>query len=198
MSPDHGFDERRVLTVTRVALALLWAGVILWVTVGSVPDSPLRLPLRVTQNMIAVSPQGWAFFTRDPREPVDRLYRRQGDAWVRANYANTSPRNLFGVRRAARAVNVEMASLLAQAPDAAWTDCESSLADCLRGDGAPPVVEVDNPSALRSLCGRLAVERRPPVPWAWSGSERPIHMPGQVLLLDVDCDAVTAGEVSRG
>lgn len=197
MSPDHrSWSERRVLTATRVALVLLWSGVILWVTVGSVPDSPLRLPLRVTQGMIAVSPQGWAFFTRNPREPVDRLYRLRSGTWERANYANTSPRNLFGVRRAARAVNVEMAALVAQAPDDAWRDCEAPLEECLAADGGLPPVPVTNPSALRTLCGPLVVERRPPVPWAWSGSGRDIHMPGRVLRIDVDCpsgEEVTLG-----
>ncbi len=176
----------RVHSVVRLMLAGSWGVLVLFVLADNVADHPLRHSLRLRRNLVAVSPQGWAFFTRDPREPVDRVYLQRGGRLVEADYTNTSGRNLWGLRRAARGVAVELAALLAQIPDGQWSDCSDSPPACVASlDGAPPTVA--NSAVRQSLCGTLVVVRRPPVPWAWSRSPRPIHMPGKVVRLTAHC-----------
>jgi len=137
--------------------------------------------------MIAISPQGWAFFTRDPREPVDRLYRGTASGWAQATFTNSSARNLFGLSRAARALNVEMAALLAELPPDRWLECRSTLEACLR-EADSHGVTLHNRSLTRLACGALTVQRQPPVPWAWSRNAERIHMPSEVVRLNVRCD----------
>ena len=178
---------RRVPSLARGLLACLWcAGVLLVLSSGPV-DSPLRSSRALRRNMIAISPQGWAFFTRDPREPVARLYRAAGPEWSLASYTNSSARSLFGLSRRARALNVELAALLAEVPRDRWMACRSTLETCLR-EAAPSGVALSNRSTTRQVCGGFAVERQPPVPWAWSRSAERIHMPSEVVRLDVRCD----------
>jgi antimicrobial peptide system SdpA family protein len=137
--------------------------------------------------MIAVFPQGWAFFTRDPREPVDEAYR-PGERLVPILYPNSSARNLFGFSRRARAQNVEMAALLLEVPASAWKECRAPLRRCL--EVAPGcAVAVANVSVTRQICGPVVVERQPPVPWAWGRSTGRIHMPSKVVRLEVACPA---------
>ena len=185
MRNQTSLDEQRILLLTRVGLAVFWALAIGYVVIASVMDHPLRASYRERQNLIAISPQGWAFFTRNPRESVERIYQRQSAQWRPTSFSNSSPRNLFGVRRAARAVSAELASMLGQIPQGRWTSCTDSLDVCLRQ--ASPPIRVENKSTLRTLCGEVAVERRPPVPWAWSRRIDRINMPGKVLRFTAVC-----------
>lgn len=171
----------------QVCVALLWAAAIGPILLGSVPDSPLRPSLRFRQDVIAIAPQGWAFFTRDPREPVDRIYARSGPAWVQVTYTNSSGRNWLGLKRDARALNVELASLLAEVDPAQWRDCPGRLETCLRERNLPAVA-VANRSRIRALCGGILVERRPPAPWAWSRAKRPVLLDSKIARLEVGCD----------
>jgi len=176
-------------TVPRLArglLACFWTSSAVLVLSSGPVDSPLRSSRSVRQSMIAISPQGWAFFTRDPREPVDRLYRATASGWVPATYTNSSARNFFGLSRAARALNVEMAALLAEISQDRWTECRSTLESCLWEDSSPAAV-VNNPSLTRQVCGAFAVQRQPTVPWAWSRSAARIHMPSEVVQFDARC-----------
>jgi len=171
----------------QTGVALLWAAAIGPVLLGSLPDSPLRPSLRFRQDVIAIAPQGWAFFTRDPREPVDRIYARSESGWVQVTYTNSSARNWLGLKRDARALNVELASLLSEVDSSQWGDCPGQLESCLRKRDVPAVAVV-NRSSIRALCGEILVERRPPAPWAWSRAKRPVLLDSKVARLEVRCD----------
>jgi antimicrobial peptide system SdpA family protein len=171
----------------RCGLALLWAGLAGFVLLASPADSPLRAGYATRRGMIALFPQGWAFFTRDPREAVDWAYR-PGPPLAPLLYPNASPRNLFGLSRGARALNVELAALLVDLPKSAWRPCDDRLERCLAQD-AGETVAVLNRFAGRRICGALVVERQPPVPWAWGRGHDTVHMPSSVARLDVRCGA---------
>lgn len=172
------------MRAAQACVALAWAAAIAPVLLGSVPDSPLRPSLRLRQDVVAIAPQGWAFFTRDPREPVDRIYARSGPEWVQVTYSNSSRRNWLGLKRDARALNVELASLLTEVDSSQWSDCKGRIETCRE----IPAVPVVNRSRLRALCGEILVERRPPTPWAWSRAKRPVLLDSKIAQLDVRCD----------
>ncbi len=178
--------EKRALTITKVVLAVFWTGIILFVLKSSVSEHPLRSSRAVQRNLIAITPQGWSFFTRNPREAVDRIYRRVDNEWIHATVANSSARNFFGLKRDARALSVELASLLTGIPHEKWQACRSSLTEYLEMETIKSV-PVENRSLMQSLCGDILVQRRPPVPWAWSKRMKRIHMPSRIVRLDVRC-----------
>lgn len=184
MSTWESGREKRRLLLTYAILVAFWTSVIAYVLLGSVLDHPLRASYRERQNLIAISPQGWGFFTRDPREPVELIYRWEKGRWLLYSFSNSSLRNLLGVRRAARASSVELQPMLAQVPSERWVDCKGAVDLCLR-QAAP--ARVKNRSTLKRLCGRIGVERRPPIPWAWSRHSGDLQMPGKVVQLEAVC-----------
>lgn len=192
-SRDGGSAE----PVATAAIAAAWTGAVLFVLLASVPDHPLRRTHAARQALVALAPQGWAFFTRDPREPLDRVYRREGRAWVEATHTNGSPRGLLGLGRGARALHVELASLLGQAPASRWQECAGGLGGCAGTVGLEPVAVSDD-STLRALCGEILVLRAPPVPWAWSRSGRSVAMPARAVRLDVACAPAAGGPARTG
>jgi len=174
------------MNVLRGLLAVSLAALTGWVLRAGPVDSPLRADFTTRRGMIAFFPQGWAFFTRDPREAVDRAYR-PGAPLVPLLYANSSPRNLLGLGRGARTLNVELAALLHELPASAWQSCDAPLERCVEARAGGRVAIVNRFPEPR-ICGDVVVERQPPVPWAWGRAIDETHMPSKVARLDVRCD----------
>ncbi len=182
--------KRRLVYGVIVAVAGLFSHTLLvasvpysaWVGANSyIPRDDIRVLL----------PQGWGFFTRDPREAriIPFGLDTEGE-WTELGLGpHSRARWLFGLDRRSRAQGLEIGTLFGAVPDDAWVDCDSGPTSmepraCL--DAASPL-QVDNPSPIPSLCGQIGLVRREPVPWAWRGAADQIEMPAQVLRLDVRC-----------
>lgn len=165
---------------------LVWLAVGAYAAYPALPYSPVHLPFAADINSLVWAPQGWSFFTRDPREEKHSIYIRTLIGWapiLLAPHARLS--NAFGLRRASRAQGVEMA-LLTQGSDASeWRACESSLLVCLAT--LPPGKHVYNTSPDPTMCGSVAVVVQKPLPWAWARSPRVPTMPSRILPLEVSC-----------
>ena len=176
------------LAVVRVALAFAWLLAIGVVLTGTIAASPLRPSFPVRLNLLTVAPEGWAFFTRDPREPVVVVHAPAGGGgWRALELANFQRANLFGLRRTSRLVTTEVTELLREVSPEDWIPCRAPVAECLE-ESLPPVHTAERSSPLLpALCGPLAIQVRERVPWAWSGSRDRIQMPAKVVRLDVRC-----------
>lgn len=178
----------RMRSDLRAALAGLAAGTALALlnlyTVHAVlPHSALELPFAGRSIVRSVLPQGWGFFTRDPREALPVPYRlgRSGQ-WEVALSARSNYLGGFG--RRGRVPNIEMALLLSRS-GAESAPCEDDVATCLKASA--PAAIVANPSPSPVLCGDLGFVTREPVPWAWSRSAETVRMPTHTLRLRVTC-----------
>ncbi|MCP9958274.1 MULTISPECIES: SdpA family antimicrobial peptide system protein [Streptomyces] len=185
-------DTSRFL-VRRARTALVLASVavlgLLQVAFSVVPEtaagSPTAAP--VVRSFL---PEGWAFFTRSPREPRQSVWvEKEPGAWSEVERTGgASPSNLFGVSRALRARNVELGHLYQQAVDekATWVECEGRApAACLAG--TPVSARLRNHSPSPVLCGTLGISEREPLPWAWAKEYPPETMATRVLHLEVAC-----------
>jgi antimicrobial peptide system SdpA family protein len=184
-----------VLRITRVALFIFWATVAITLLRG-VQDSPLRLTRGATMNMVALSPQGWAFFTRNPREERTYLYARRGEDWVPYTVTTADPSNLFGLRKRSRGHEMELASILGQVPQASWVKGRLDV-EGLKGKDFRRGVVVENRFPRSTMCGEFVVQKRPPVPWAWSRLPKPVIMPSRTAKLLVRCAADAGGAGRR-
>jgi antimicrobial peptide system SdpA family protein len=161
---------------------VFWGAAVLFVLDASLPYNPIRLPIS-GQQVHAWLPEGWGFFTRDPREPDLYVYRNSHNRWETASLGpHSQPRHIFGLSRSSRAQGVELGLLLHRTPHTKWAECRGDPVLCLM---AAPTVTVQNPSSSPTLCNELGVILQPPVPWAWSAHK--IRMPSKVIRLEVSC-----------
>jgi len=169
-----------------VGLAVFWAGVGLYVLHPILPYNPLRLPFAAEVKASFWVPEGWAFFTRDPRGDLLTLMRLTPDGWVPAGPGvQSEARYAFGIMRHPRAENSEALRLVKQVPSSAWAVCEGGAAPCL--DGMETSLRTESPSARPTLCGTVGLVKRPQVPWAWSRGPTPAQMRGTVARVEVAC-----------
>lgn len=135
-----------------------------------------------------VLPQGWSFFTRDPREPRVFAYGKlDSGEWRELSRGSVnSYRGAFGLHRGARAHGLELGLLLAELEGGTWIDCG-------RGEH-PPCLDslesatgtVENQAARPVLCGTVGLVSQEPVPWAWRGRDS-VRMPLQGMVVEVAC-----------
>jgi antimicrobial peptide system SdpA family protein len=181
-------------TLTRLGLALVlvatvWLAIIVVVAHRSLPHNPVRLPVGtvVLQFIGATAPQGWAFFTRNPREPTTLMYRRAPDGqWKKASIGPTSrPAYLFGLDRSARAQALEMGWIFQNMTFEEWVPCDEIPEQCLQRFQIQHSITNEIPSP--TLCGAIGFARVPPVPWAWRRSLETITMPSKVVAVQMSC-----------
>ncbi|WP_246430637.1 SdpA family antimicrobial peptide system protein [Streptomyces rectiverticillatus] len=186
-----GPAPRRVQVSGRsfLAVAAVWSVAVLYVAEVHVPKNVLSLPgqKQVRSTVTNVAPQGWAFFTKSPRDVEVLPYGQTADgSWTSlALTPHSSPRNTFGLDRASRSQGIEIALLLNLAEKKDWKECEEDLAGCLAG--ARPSRTVKNPSPEPTVCGRVALVQEKPVPWAWRDLVDQRTTPERHLAMDVTC-----------
>jgi antimicrobial peptide system SdpA family protein len=147
------------------------------------PASALELPGENKEAMARVFPQGWKFFTRDPRMAEPAPMRKVGDEWVPFGKPTDGAR-FFGANRESRTLWPELSWVLAPMVDSDWRECDGPIGPCL--DAAPvrtQAAAVPHPQ----LCGTIGVVSRKPVPWAWAKRSPAVNMPSKVLRLDIQC-----------
>jgi antimicrobial peptide system SdpA family protein len=151
------------------------------------PFNPITLPFSKGLRIKVIMPQGWRFFTRDPRESRTLAFAKQRDGgWRSVSFGpNASPRNLFGIKRNSRAQDIEIGLITAHLRANQWTELRNlsnSSIDVLAVAGS-----VDNTSPEPTLCGTIVVAKQPPVPWAWSQMKTKPQMPSRCVKIDLSC-----------
>jgi sporulation delaying protein A len=151
------------------------------------PPNPVSLDLSPAAQLSIhqVAPQGWGFFTRDPRDKMFDLYRYEKGAWASSFLGPQSePHNLWGISRLPRGQAIDLGTVSQNLPKTVIAKCEGAWRDCLSSLPTPSVVHNTAPRPL--LCGRYLVIYRHPVPWSWSRF-RHVTMPSEIINLDVRC-----------
>lgn len=173
-----------------VVIICLWAalGITTYSTAFQVEDTALILPLSGTLQPVfrTFLTQGWAFFTRSPREQ-DLFIFGQDDAsnWRSISHGPPSRiRNVFGLRRLPRAESVEIGLLSHSIPGSAWAECLDSVTLCLESLDS---MSIENKSHRPIICGEVGLVLAEPIPWAWRHLSERFEMPAAAVKLDIIC-----------
>jgi len=191
---DAAAPARRVIGSARVGAAAVGL-LVVWLVFGvyvlhtRMPTTALTLPAegQLKPVMVLFVPEGWAFFTKSPRD--DRLLpfaRSEGGEWAYINRGpNAELRNWLGINRSSRAQGPEMGGLMSQLRAAAWQSCRGDPRRCL--EEASVAFTGRNPSPTATLCGTVGIVLQEPLPWAWYGAGDRIQLPSRVTKLEVAC-----------
>ncbi len=170
---------------------LLMASCELLLLLGSIhaglPFNPINLPLERQLRLRVFLPQGWKFFTKDPREErIDVLVKTDPGIW-RSGLAgtNASSTNLFGLKRNTRAKAVEVGLITTSIMKDQWVACEKAPGAC--AENIPVTASLKNPSPNPTLCGQVCVVKQTPLPWAWSRSNRKITLHSSCAKVYLSC-----------
>lgn len=174
-----------------LALSALWAVIAVYSAHAVLPANVLELPLRdsLAQPANALVPQGWAFFTKSPRDPLLTAYEfdERGEAYRIPEVTASDYRNLFGVNRRGRAIGTELALLLDLVPPDRWVDCLPGEDGCLARLRTSPPHRVTTPVPGPRLCGEVALVEESVVPYAYRDLVDQRVVVNRAAYLTVEC-----------
>jgi len=140
--------------------------------ISSNTDNPIRLYCLSTQGIYNFVPQGWAFFTRDPKENVLKLYKIQNNELIYINKtASLSFQDAFGIKRNKRGISIELAEIVAgMETSKKWEGFRDiELSEASKTMKITDTVKVQKKSLLEQGKYIICTSRR--LPWAWAKTE---------------------------
>jgi antimicrobial peptide system SdpA family protein len=178
-----------VLLLTFIAVILFWGFIAFNSAVSALPYNPFTGSKMRAIRYSVILPQGWAFFTRSPREEQYYAYQMEGGHLKPMIYPNSSYQNAFGFSRGVRVRGVELGGLIEQLKNREWQKCpDGVLSECISMTDSLPAMKAFNSAHYPSYCGEIWLERKPLVPWAWSRVEKPVNMPSEFIKINVSCN----------
>ncbi|MFD9205152.1 SdpA family antimicrobial peptide system protein [Streptomyces sioyaensis] len=135
-----------------------------------------------------LTPENWAFFTRDPETTQISAYALGADGAGRSlmRTPQGAPSNLFGLSRTQRAQGPELGYLNAAAA-ARWKACDGRLADCLRESSGGRAWRVKNESPVPTVCGDAYLTQEKTVPWSYRELVPYSRRVVKIVHLDIRC-----------
>lgn len=157
-------SNKRILDITAYTIIFFICYMVFISTFAK--ESAVRLPFYYKQINKYTIQQGWAFFTRDPREPSFNLYTFDsknnivGDKIIKPN---THYSNLFGISRKSRRLGIEMSVIIPNIKKEQWKSvcCISSIS--LNNQNKVPI---SNPM-IKYLGGNYIVIKEKRIPWVY-------------------------------
>jgi len=172
-----------------VGLSVLWLTFGIYVVHTRMPTTALTLPAESQLKLVMVLfvPEGWAFFTKSPRDDRLLAFVRNADGeWTDANRGpNAEARNWFGIDRTSRAQGPEIGLLISRVPGKAWQPCAGDPKPCL--DSSAVAFTGQSPSPTPTLCGSVGIALQEPLPWAWYGARDQVRLPSRIAKLEIRC-----------
>lgn len=188
--PLQGSRSKIILILTFSLLTVFWGVIIGYAVVMSMPYSAINtLPLDTKRNRIffrTILPEGFSFFTRDPRELQAELYKIREGVIIPYSRKNSTFKNLFGVIKKSRAQNLELGYLLSQIKINDWSKCSGNIDDCRKKTLTNIILQ--NNFKYPLLCGRFIIVIREPVPWAWANGVSRDKLVGDFVEINIECD----------
>jgi antimicrobial peptide system SdpA family protein len=179
--------QLRFLATFFLLTTCLWLLVLSYSVHEGMPFNPVKLPLAQTLRVNLLIPQGWRFFTRNPREEFISVFVKDSDGKWQSALAevNASPVNFFGLNRQSRAQGIEIGMLTASIKRDQWSECRERQDVCI--ERVPTAASIPNDSPHPTLCGDVILIRQSPTPWAWSKARRHVIMPSKYAKVNLVC-----------
>lgn len=176
----------RTLGLHISVLVLLYIILFIQSVICIIPYNPSRELLSRNMSLELFMPQGWNFFTANPRVEQTVAYKKTANGWGNMlKWPHASRENLFGLRRTGRAQGLELGLILQELPAQSFVDCRETIGGCL--DKVATVTRLENLDPSATLCGFIGLVAQQPVPWAWTRSGQAIKMSARVAKAFVQC-----------
>jgi antimicrobial peptide system SdpA family protein len=178
---------RRQLYVFAITLGVM-ASYLLVALFYTLPSNALssRHSKGARQFFNDVTPQVWAFFTKNPEGVQIGAYAFDGKHsknLLRTPQSN--PSNFFGLSRTQRAQGPEMAIIDASVTD--WKSCGGTLTTCLSQAAALPAAKITNRNPVQTICGDAFMTQEYVVPWSYRNLVPYDRRVTRIAHLDVSC-----------
>lgn len=121
-----------------------------------------------------IIPQGWGFFTRDPRENEIWTYQILDNSILKVTETNGNLNSFYGASRRNRLINIELGFLVSQIHASSWIKMKGGKLIFDKKIHTDTIINSFNPLTIK---GSFFIVEQERVPWAWSKNSDTIIMP---------------------
>jgi antimicrobial peptide system SdpA family protein len=180
----------RILS-SALTIAALWIAAVFLVAASALNDHVFVVPANLRALQVAFLPEGWAFFTKSPREKQLSLYSlHEGEAPMPVNLSENRAHLFSSFNRVDRARLTEVSSVLQRLPPSMWQNCEGGLDECLSSLSGEKIL-IKNNRLNAEICGDYVLALSEPVPWAWARLTKKGQMPASAVKITIECPGQT-------
>lgn len=131
----------------------------------------------VKKNLNMMLPQGWGFFTKNPREVYFELFKlsNNGSEPIEIFTKNSSWKNGFGLSKDNRYIGFEISTLVKYVPHEAWKNAKGSFNEA-KMDSTYTLEVKENFKMLEEDTDYVIIQRKP-IPYAWASTGQEEHRP---------------------
>ncbi|MEH6681692.1 MAG: SdpA family antimicrobial peptide system protein [Sediminicola sp.] len=166
-------------------IALFWAITFYFVVISHYKYTPLNISKVITLEQTLLTPQGWGFFTRSPREEQLYVYRVENGDYTQFLDVNFSAQNVFGFSRKNRIMLNEIVALTQKLDDSLWVSTREKNLKMIEFDSLHVMA---NKSKIPLLCGIYIIKRENLLPWAWREYKGTLELEKKYIWVKLDCN----------
>jgi antimicrobial peptide system SdpA family protein len=181
------YTNNKSIVVYFLACFVFWLSILSVLMISSLPETIITMRQLDKIRATAMVPEGWAFFTKNPREENIVLFNKQGDKWKLKTIRTGSSENLYGLNRNSRMGSQELGMILLNLGEPNWKNIKGKINDpanllILDTMKAKEVVTI---SRYPLFSGVYVVQQAGLVPWAWYTSNPNIILDSKVCKIKV-------------
>jgi antimicrobial peptide system SdpA family protein len=167
---------------------LITLAIIISITNNTIGFNPLTEKLEAKKIVFSFLPQGWAFFTRNPREGQAILYSIKKKSIFNTDFQHNNYNFCFGLNRGCNKIYTELSFINSDIPDSLFSKISWNYQSLLKQKINIRNLKVFNttsPLKQSSLNGEYLLIIQKPIPWAWSKNINSIKMPAQAIIINI-------------
>lgn len=130
-----------------------------------------------------IFPEGWGFFTKNPRSSLLEVYKVEGNTLVSSTIRNQSIKNRFGFSRKSRVIGYESSMLANEINVKNWSKDRMENLHSLKED---TVYNITNESNKYLNKGKYLLVSYKMIPFAWSKSKQELNNPISYVYVNVN------------
>lgn len=160
---------------------LFW-GIIIYITFSSAINVSVSVGHDTRKVVSHLLPEGWGFFTRNPREALVDAYQVSAAGLKPLPLRNTSAANLVGISRKARFVGFELAKAIGYIPQQEWKHARGDLQKNIPAKPYP----IELKEKLKYFpAGEYLFVQYKQMPWAWAKQSQESFRPYLVSRIKI-------------
>lgn len=127
-------------------------------------------------------PQGWGFFSKDPRE--ETLYVEELEHSSEIQWPNNNIKNFFGISRYGRSQGTDIGLIQKKIPNNKWKNCKEGIDFC---KDKINTVTIHNNVLKPNVCGNYIFYKSEPVPWSWNKYMKQTEYTSKAIKVNIKC-----------
>jgi len=138
----------------------------------NVHENPITTSYQLENEQYqSLFPQGWAFFTRSPKEFQLSLYEISEAKYVLIDLKNAQAKQYFGLNKSNRIVHHKLIQIAREIPNEHWVP----YSERINNINIDSVNEYKLKSHLKELpTGKYLIKTEKPLAWTWFSTLKPV------------------------